>query len=95
MTVTVDENILSADAVEYGWIDFESEPEMSGDGSGDPEMHYITITHWGEEMALIAHHDHSGEYSIDSEVANKKREDAERIVKALTLLSATEKIMDA
>ena len=66
------------------WNDFEAEPEMTGDGSGDPEMHYITIRgEDGEEIAVIAHRLVGGKYPLDGEVAERKRHNAQVIVDAL------------
>lgn len=69
---------------QYDWVGWEAEPETTGDGSGDPEKHFITI--WdpeGEEYALIAHRTVGGKYPLDGDVASRKIDDANAIVAAL------------
>ena len=66
------------------WRDFESEPELTGDGSGDPDAWYLTICDEdGEEIAVIAHRTVGNKYPIDGDLANKKRRNAQVIVDAL------------
>ena len=79
--------MITVDDLEYAWTDFESEPEMTVDGSGDPDTYHLTITHWGEEYATITHRTVGGEYPLDGDEANAKRERAEHIVKALRSLN--------
>lgn len=68
----------------FKWFDFESEPEMTGDGSGDPEKHYLTIAYPdGEELAVIVHRTCGGKFPIDGELADSKRRAAQHIVAAL------------
>lgn len=69
----------------FSWTDFEPEPEMTGDGSGDPDKHYLTIYEYGEELATIIHRA-SPAFPIDGPEADRKRENAERIVHALSRL---------
>lgn len=69
----------------FVWFDFESEPGMTGDGSGDPETHYLTIANTdGDELAVICHRVCRGEYPIDGPLAEHKRAIAQHIVDALT-----------
>lgn len=68
--------------VRFGWTDFESEPETTGDGSGEPDVFWLTIYEYGEELATITHR-HSQEYPIDGRLADQKRANAQRIVEAL------------
>lgn len=72
---------------EVGWFDFESEPEMAGDGSGDPDKHYLTIVlnpgEDNEEIAVVVHRTCGGKYPIDGPLANRKRRVAKVIVDAL------------
>lgn len=68
--------------VDYSWHGWESEPEMSGDGSGDPDTYYLTICHWGEEIATICHRA-SEKFPIDGPDADYKIAQADRIVAAL------------
>lgn len=66
------------------WNDFEREPEITGDGSGDPDTWYLTIRDEdGEEIAVICHRTVDGKYPIDGDVANRKRHNAQVIVDAL------------
>lgn len=69
---------------QYDWVGWEDEPGMTGDGSGDPEKHFLTIRDpGGEELALIVHRTVGGKYPLDGEVANEKITDADMIVAAL------------
>lgn len=69
---------------QYGWNDFEPEPGMTGDGSGDPEKHFLTIVDPdGEEYASIVHRTAGGRFPIDGPVAEQKRRNAQNIVDAL------------
>lgn len=66
------------------WNDFEREPEMTGDGSGDWDTWYLTIRdERGEEVAVICHRTVGGKFPIDGEVADRKRRNAQVIVDAL------------
>lgn len=66
------------------WNDFESEPNITGDGSGDPDTHYLTIRDEdGEELAVICHRTCDGKYPLDGDLANRKRHNAQVIVDAL------------
>lgn len=76
-------NVETLDDVRFGWVDFESEPEMTGDGSGDPNMHYITIYEYGEELATIAHRFGVLSDRVDTQEVERKRTNAQRIVDAL------------
>lgn len=69
---------------EFLWFDFEAEPDMTGDGSGDPDTYYLTIA-WpdGEELAVICHRTVGGKWPIDGELADSKRRNAQMIVDAL------------
>lgn len=68
----------------YDWVGWEAEPEMTGDGSGDPDKHFITIRDpEGEEYALIVHRTVGGKFPLDGDVANEKIARADRIVAAL------------
>ena len=75
------------------WFDFESEPDMTGDGSGDPETHYLTIaflaedTSMDDEIAVICHRTVGDKYPIDGELANEKRRYAQVIVEALNRIT--------
>lgn len=68
--------------VRFAWTDFEAEPDMTGDGSGDPDVFYLTIYEHGEEMATICHRA-SAACPVDGVVAQEKRAAADRIVEAL------------
>lgn len=76
---------------QYGWIDFE---HMETDE--DPERFYIEIFstdqngRYEEEIAVICHRTVGGKFPLDGDVANGKREQAQRIVDALnaTLVTA-------
>src|SRR4051794_23896356 len=73
----------------FGWLDFEPEPDGTGDGSGDPDKHILTIAiglgtiSWPEEIAVIVHRTCDGKYPIDGDLANRKRRHAQIIVAAL------------
>lgn len=74
----------------FAWYDFEPEPDMTWDGSGNPETHYLTIAEvdpvdgsMGREWAVICHRTYGGEYPIDGVLANEKRERAQFIVDAM------------
>lgn len=70
----------------FGWTDFESEPGLLGDGSGDPGKYILTITDpEGEEFATIVHRTWDGKFPLHGEVAQEKRARAERIVSALNV----------
>jgi len=71
----------------YDWIDFEPEPDVTGDGSGDPEKYILTIREHGEELAVIVHRVCGGRFPLDGEVAERKRRSAQRIVQAMGLAS--------
>lgn len=70
-----------------GWFDFEPEPEVTGDGSGDPDKHILTIVNYpgedNDEIAVIVHRTCDGKYPIDGVLADRKRRIAEVIVAAL------------
>jgi hypothetical protein len=67
----------------FGWWDFDAEPDVTGDGSGDPDKFFITITAHGEEFASIVHRTCGDKYPLNGELAKQKRENAEFIVAAL------------
>jgi hypothetical protein len=73
----------------YGWLDFEPEPDTTGDGSGDPDKFILTIAAglgtimWPDELAVIVHRTCGGKYPLDGVVANEKRRTAQMIVDAL------------
>lgn len=68
----------------YRWLDFEPEPDITGDGSGDPDTHYLTILDPdGEEYAVICHRTVGGKYPLDGPLADVKRRNAQNIVDAL------------
>lgn len=69
--------------VRFAWIDFEPEPETTGDGSGDPSVHYLTIYENGEEMATITHRFGLLGERMDASEVERKQKNAERIVEAL------------
>lgn len=69
---------------QYDWVGWEAEPEMTGDGSGDPEKHFLTIRDpGGEEYAVIVHHTVFGKYPLDGPLAEQKCMNAQNIVDAL------------
>lgn len=73
---------------EYGWMDFESEPDGTGDGSGDPDKHILTIGLWdhgafSQETCVIVHRTCDGKYPLDGPLAESKRATARHIVKVL------------
>lgn len=67
----------------YDWLDFEPEPDGTGDGSGDPDKHILTIRRDGEEYAIIVHRACYGRYPLDGVVADAKRSRAQHIVDTL------------
>lgn len=73
--------------LEAGWLDFEPEPDGTGDGSGDPDKHILTIVldpgGNNEEIAVIVHRTCDGTYPINGALANRKRRIAQVIVEAL------------
>lgn len=82
------------DEGKVAWLDFEPEPDTTGDGEGDPNKHILTIADglgtndWPEEIAVIVHRtcpDENGvhKFPIDGELANQKRRNAQVIVDAL------------
>lgn len=77
------------DEGKVGWLDFEPEPDTTGDGSGDPDKYILTIAdglgteHWPEEVAVIVHRTCDGRYPIDGDLANQKRHNAQVICDAL------------
>lgn len=83
MSATYDEG-------DCGWLDFEPEPDMTGDGEGDPEKFILTIASglgancWrAEEIAVIVHRTVGGKYPLDGPEAERKRHNAQVIVDAL------------
>jgi len=77
MTATYDEGHCK-------WFDFEPEPEVTGDGTGDPEKYILTIANeHGEEIATIVHRLAGGRFPIDGDEAERKRRNAQVIVNAL------------
>lgn len=65
------------------WHDFESETELSSDGSGDPQVYHLIIAEpHGEEIASITHRA-TPEHPIDGERAQLKRRMADWITDAL------------
>lgn len=77
------------DQLTVAWYDFEPEPDITGDGSGDPDTHYLTIAvverdgSKGDEIAVICHRTCDGKYPIDGILANEKRRHAQTVVDAL------------
>lgn len=72
----------------YGWLDFEAEPEMTGDGAGDPEKFFLLIGEWdrgaySDEVCTIVHRTCGGKYPLDGTIAERKRLVAQHIVKLL------------
>lgn len=68
----------------YDWVGWEAEPETTGDGSGDPEKHFLTIRDpGGEEYAVIVHRTVGGKYPLDGPLAEQKCVNAQNIVDAL------------
>lgn len=83
---TATEVILEADQEvgRFDWVGWEAEPETTGDGSGDPEKHFLTIRDpHGEEYALIVHRTVGGRYPLDGALASEKVARADAIVAAL------------
>ena len=56
----------------FDWWGWAPEPDTTGDGSGDPDKHFITIVDDGEEMAVIVHRTVGGKYPLDGRVALKR-----------------------
>lgn len=80
------------DLPQYDWVGWEAEPETTGDGSGDPEKHFLTIRDpSGEELALIVHRTVGGKFPLDGEVADEKITNADMIVSALNKRSEAPK----
>lgn len=79
----------SYDEGKVAWLDFEPEPDTTGDGSGDPDKHILTIADgfgtdtWPEEIAVIVHRTVGGKYPLDGIVAQRKRHNAQVICDAL------------
>ena len=75
------------DMKKFIWSDFEAETELSGDGSGNPDTHYLTILEWDgsgyEEFAVICHRTVGGKYPLEGRVAEEKRINAEALVNTL------------
>lgn len=77
------------DEGDVAWLDFEPEPDTTGDGSGDPDKYILTIAsglgtvYWPEEIAVIVHRTCGGKYPLDGDVANRKRNNAQVICDAL------------
>lgn len=77
----------------FGWLDFEAEPDMTGDGEGDPNKYYLTIGAWdggafSDELAVIVHRtcpDEIGRerFPLDDPIVESKRKVAMRIVHLL------------
>lgn len=67
----------------WHWSDFEPEPDLTGDGSGDPNKHYLTVWYGKDdnfdEMFLMVHRA-SDTFPIDGMLANHKRRLAEWLV---------------
>lgn len=79
---------MSTPGSPYGWLDFEPEPDMTGDGEGDPDKHILLIGEWANmsyshEVCVIVHRTCGGTYPIDGALAEQKRLVAQHIVKAL------------
>lgn len=72
-----------SDRPTYDWIDFEPEPDLTGDGEGDPDKHIILIREDGEEFATIVHRTCGGKYPLDGPTAEEKRRNAEHMIDAL------------
>ena len=73
---------------EYGWLDFEAEPALTGNGEGDPETFFIIIGDWdrgafSDEVCVIVHRTCGGKYPIDGALANQKRRIAQQLVAML------------
>lgn len=68
---------------EYLYFGYEAETDMSGDGSGDPDTHYLTIAYPdAEELAVICHRANE-QFPIDGESAVLKELTAAWVVRAL------------
>lgn len=68
----------------FEWTDFEPESQTTGDGSGDPDKHILTILDpEGEEYATIVHRVCGGKYPIDGPLAEEKRQRAQHLVETL------------
>lgn len=88
----------SYDEGHVGWLDFEPEPDGTGDGSGDPDKHILTIVNDpggdNDEIAVIVHRTVGGKYPIDGALANRKRRIAQVICDALNDGSRGERYAD-
>jgi hypothetical protein len=69
--------------MKYTWWGWTSEPETTGDGSGDPDKWFLTIVEDGEEKAVIVHRTCGGKFPLDGLVAKDKERAAQQIVDAL------------
>lgn len=67
----------------YDFIDFEPEPDTTGDGSGDPDKYILTLRRNGEEYALIVHRTCDGLYPLNGPLARQKVHDAEILCETL------------
>lgn len=65
------------------WSGWTPEPEVTGDGSGDPDKHFITVWVDGSEVCVIVHRTCGGKFPLDGVVARWKQHNAEVIVGAL------------
>lgn len=75
---------MSYDEGHCRWWGWAPEPEMTGDGEGDPEKYFLTIVdERGEEIAVIVHRICNGKYPIDGDLALRKQHNAQVIVDAL------------
>lgn len=79
----------------FAWLDFEPEPDTTGDGSGDPDKHILTIadglntTSWPEEICVIVHRTCDGRFPLDGRVAARKRRLAQWVSDALNAYQQT------
>lgn len=83
---TPDDNPLAS----FLFFDFQSETELSGDGTGDPTIFHLTIADPdGSEIATICHRTVDGKHPFDTggPVVDEKYAIAHHIIRALNLYS--------
>lgn len=82
--------LIAAPDTEFVHFGFAPEPELTGDGEGDPEKHIIIIalrdrndpSDW-EEWMVIVHRICGGKFPIDGELAQEKEVRAQVICDVL------------
>lgn len=79
----LDQAIKKTEKPYYDFTDFEPEPDITGDGSGDPDKYILTLRRNGEKYAPVVHRTCNGRYPLDGPVAQQKVRDAEALCETL------------